>query len=62
MQYTRQQINNGDVSVLNSFDKDIRELKEKFLRGKCPNLVSLNFSDLLITCLVYFEISKCYIF
>jgi len=29
-------------SWCNSFDKDIKELKEKFLRGKCPNLVSLN--------------------
>jgi len=36
------------VLFLHSFDKDIKELKDKFLRGKCPNLVSLNFLDLLM--------------
>ena len=32
----------------NSSDKDIKELKDKFLRGKCPNLVCLRFSDLIM--------------
>ena len=30
---------------LNSSERDIKELKDKFLRGKCPNLVIFKFAD-----------------